>query len=414
VTGFNAIGARTFVSLKQHRNYRLFFIGQIVSVSGTWMQNIAMYWLVLQLTNSAVAVGVLSFARFAPAAVLAPFAGTLADRLDNRRTVMATQVVQMVLASLLTILVFGGGVRPWHMYGVAALMGTVHCLDAATRANLTYQLVGRQELSNAVALNNTLFNAARVGGPVVGGVVITAVGVEWCFALNTVTFLAVLTSLASMRASELFPLARQERPRMFAGTREGLVYVRSQPDLFAVLTLITVYATLLFNMDVLLPILTRQTLHRGAGTFALLMSLFGVGALVGSLSVAWKGKESWRTAVVAAACLAVLEISIAPLRSAAAVGVLLLLAGVSFAVLNAHANALLQMKAPDHLRGRILSLYMYAWMVFAPLGSVFIAWLCATRGTTVAFTVIGLTGLVGVGAVQWRLRRANEAALAVD
>jgi MFS family permease len=404
------LAKRTFASLSRHRNYRLFFLGQIVSVSGTWMQNVAMYWLVLQLTDSAVAVGVLSFARFAPAVFLAPFAGTVADGFDNRHGVMATQATQLVLAAALTTLAFSGRIEPWHLFAAAALSGTVHCYDTATRAGLTYEMVGRDELPNAVALNTTLFNAARVGGPAVAGVVISLFGVAWCFAINAASFLAVLASLLLMRAAELIPPEREERPRLLSGTREGLAFVRHQPRLAAVLSLVTVYATLLFNVEVLLPIVADQTLHRGPGTFALFMSMFGLGALVGSLAVASRDAASWRTGVGAAVVLALLEIAIGPLRAPAVVAGLLFLAGIAFAVFIVIANALVQLETPDRLRGRVLSLYFMSWSALAPAGSIFIAWICAVRGTGTAFVVIGLIGLAAVVVVQRRLHRATELA----
>jgi MFS family permease len=372
------------------------------------MQNIAMYWLVLQLTGP-VGVGILSFARFAPAALLAPFAGTLADRLDNRRTVMATQAAQMFVASVLAVLVFGGHAQAWHLYVAAVFIGSIHCLDTATRANLTFEMVGRQELPNAVALNNTLFNAARVGGPALAGIVISFLGVGWCFGVNTVSFLAVLTCLALMRRHEFFPLARdEERLRLWAGTREGLVFVRSQPRITAVLTLTTVYAMLIYNVDVLLPFLTKQTLHQGPGTFALLMSLFGIGALVGALGVASTGRASWRSIVASAALLALVALAIAPLRSTEPVALLLFFGGISFATLTVNANALLQLETPDRLRGRVLSLYFLSWTGLAPLGALLIAWLCAAYNTTVALTAIGTVGLLTVGLIQWRLHPSSS------
>ena len=207
-----AVGGRTFASLRRHRNYRLFFAGQVVSVSGTWMQNIAMYWLVLSLTHSALAVGLLSIARFGPFTLFSLFAGVIADRLDNRKTVMLTQATQMVLAAALTSLALSGVVEAWMVDVIAFLGGTILVLDAPARQGLTFQMVGRPELPNAVALNSTLFNVGRVAGPALAGFVIAGAGVGWCFAANTASFLAVLVSLALMRASELFPLARRGTP----------------------------------------------------------------------------------------------------------------------------------------------------------------------------------------------------------
>ena len=213
-----AVGGRTFASLSRHRNYRLFFAGQVVSVSGTWMQNIAMYWLVLSLTHSALAVGLLSIARFGPFTLFSLFAGVIADRLDNRKTVILTQSTQMVLAAALTVLAMTGVIQAWQVDVVAFLGGMVLVLDAPARQGLTFQMVGRDELPNAVALNSTLFNTGRVAGPALAGAMIGALGVGWCFAANTASFLAVLTSLALMRPAEFFPLVRKGRPTIVRGT----------------------------------------------------------------------------------------------------------------------------------------------------------------------------------------------------
>src|SRR5579871_5071862 len=215
---------RTFASLRRHRNYRLFFAGQITSVCGTWMQNVALAWLILDLTHSPVAVGLLSLARFGPFTLLGLFAGVVADRFDNRRTVIVTQSVQMVFSGVLAAVTLLGVVTTWQVYAIATLTGIAVVFDLPARQNLTVQLVGRDELPNAIALNSSLFNAARILGPAIAGVVIAAVGSGWCFAINSASFLAVLAGLLAMRVSELYPI-RRSRPTMLAGAREGLEFV---------------------------------------------------------------------------------------------------------------------------------------------------------------------------------------------
>ena len=235
-------GRRTFLSLRKHRNYRLFFSGQVVSVSGTWMQNIAMYWFVLTLTHDPVAIGILSFCRFGPFTIFGLFAGVIADRFDNRKTVIVTQSVQMVLSAVLAIDAVTGHATAWHVYAIAALSGTALVLDAPARQSLTFRMVGRDELPNAIALNSSLFNIARIAGPALGGVVIAAVGVGWCFAANAVSFLAVLTSLLLMRPAEFFPIGQHKRPTFWRGTREGLSYVRRSRSMLVILGMMVVFA----------------------------------------------------------------------------------------------------------------------------------------------------------------------------
>jgi MFS family permease len=388
-----ALNLRTFASLRKHRNYRLFFTGQVISVSGTWMQNIALAWLVLQLTRSPVAVGVLALCRFGPFTLFGLFAGVIADRLDNRRTVIATQASQMVLSAILAALALAGVVTGWQAYVLAALTGTALVLDAPARQGLVFQMVGRSELPNAIALNSSVFNVARILGPAIGGVVIAWAGVGWCFALNALSFLAVLTSLLAMREEELLPLERGERPTLLRGIREGLAYVRRTPKTLAVLAMMVVFATVCFNFNVLLPVLAEQTLHGGPRAYGVLSACFGAGALLGALVSAARGRASWRALLVGAAGFGLCELLIAPAGTVSAAAALLFFTGVFFTVYTANSNATVQLETPDHLRGRVLGLYYYAWNGTAPLGGLLVGWLCQHGGTGLAFAVAGVSGV---------------------
>src|SRR4029453_8709154 len=290
-----ALRARTFASVRKHRNYRLFFTGQVISLVGTWMQNIALAWYVIELTHSAVAVGVLAFCRFAPFTIFGLFSGVVADRLDHRRLVMGTQTASMVVAAALTVLALSGAEVVWLAYLLAFAAGTALVFDAPGRHALTFQMVGREELPNAVALNASLFNASRVVGPAAAGVIIAAFGVTVCFALNTLSFLAVLTSLALMRSDELFAPERPEQhPSVLASIREGLGYARSSPRVRLVLAMTTVVSTVGFHFHVFVPILASETLDAGPRTFGILSAAFGAGALAGALMSATLARASWR------------------------------------------------------------------------------------------------------------------------
>jgi MFS family permease len=387
-------GRRTFTSLRKHRNYRLFFGGQVVSVSGTWMQNIALYWFVLSLTHDPFAIGILSVCRFGPVTVFGLVAGVIADRLDNRKTVIATQSVQMVLSAVLAVDALAGTATVWHVYAIAALTGTALVLDAPARQAMTFQMVGREELPNAIALNSSLFNLARIAGPALGGIVIAAVGVGWCFAANAVSFLAVIAGLLLMRTSELFPLDRHERPTLVHGIREGLAYARHSRSVLVILSMMVVFASICFNFNILLPVLAKQTLESGPRTFGLLSAAFGAGALIGALAAAALAKARWRTMLLGAAGFGVCELLIAPVQSVPVDVVLLFVCGIFFTSYTANTNARLQLDTPDYLRGRILSLYFYAWNGLAPLGGLIVGWLCSTGGTELAFAAAGAAGLV--------------------
>jgi MFS family permease len=386
---------RTFHSLR-YRNYRLFFGGQIVSQTGSWMQRIALGWYVLQLTHSPFDVGVMAFAQFAPYMAFGLFAGVLTDRLDARRTVIATQAAQLVSASALAWIALGGFAEPWMLYAIAFINGTVLVLDAPSRQQLTYQMVGRDDLPNAIALNSTLFNASRIFGPAAAGVLLVA-GAGICFLVNAVSFLAVLIGLLAMRVSEFFPLEDFERPRILAGTREGLAWVRLQPRMVVLLTLTFVLSTFCFNFNVTLPVLAKVTLHGHSYVYGLLSAVFGAGALVGALAAASLGRASTKVLLIGGVVFTGGELLLAPLHSAVLAGVLLFFVGAGFTAWSANSNASLQLAAPDHLRGRVIGLYFYAFNGTGAIAGILTGWLCDVGGTELAFASAGILGLVATG-----------------
>ena len=399
------LNRRTFASLRRHRNYRLFFAGQVISVTGSWMQNIGLAWLVIELTHSPVAVGGLAFARFLPFTVLGLFAGVIADRLDYRRLVIATQAASMAVSALLTVLVFGNWASLPVVYALAGLLGTALVFDAPGRHALTFQMVGRDELANAVALNASLFNASRVIGPAVAGVVIAWVGVGACFLVNTVSFLAVLASLLAMRAADLFPVEQaSERPEILRGTREGIVYAWRSPEVRLVLAIVTVISTVGFNFHVVLPLLASETLKTGPEVFGILSASFGAGALAGALLSAGFGRASWKLLVAGTAGFSLSMLALAPVTAVWACAVLLFAVGVSFTLWTSNANAILQLGVPDHLRGRVVGLYLFAFAGLAPVGGLLAGWLTDVGGTELSFLVGGATGLAMAALAATRLR----------
>jgi MFS family permease len=406
VTLLKVAGRRTFKSLRRHRNYRLYFAGQITSVCGTWMQNVALYWLILSLTHSPLAVGMLSLARFGPFTVLGLFAGTIADRFDNRRTVMVTQSVQMTLSGVLAATTILGTVHPWVVYGIAVLTGIAIVFDVTARQNLTVQMVGREELPNAIALNSSLFNTARIVGPALAGVVIAAVGTGWCFAINSASFLAVLAGLLAMRTSELFKLERgSTRPTLWAGTREGIDYVRRSRRLAVLVGIAAVTMAFSMNVNVLLPVLAKQTLGAGPQTFGIISSCFGAGALVGALASAAIARARWRVMLAGTGAFGFAEVLIAPLHSVALVAALLFVCGVAFTSYTANSNAAVQLETPDHIRGRVLGVYYYAWNGPLPFASPLLGWLCGVGGTALAFLFAGGCALAATAVGAAVIRR---------
>jgi MFS family permease len=402
---------RTFASLRRHRNYRLFFAGQIVSVSGTWMQNIAAAWLVLQLTHSPMAVGILALCQFLPFTVFGLFAGVLIDRLDARRTVIGTQSAALVLAAILAVLTLAGHVTAFDVELLTALRGVVLVLDAPARQALTFAMVGPDELPNAVALNSSLFNAARVVGPAVGGALVATVGVGACFGLNAASYLAVLAGLLAMRAGELHPVERPERPpRFLRGTAEAIAHVRQTPATMLALAIVFVVSTLSFNFNVLLPVLADQTLAADAGVFGLVTAAFGAGALAGALAAASLGRASWAVLVCAVSGFGAAQLIVAPLQDATAAAVLLFAAGACFTLWTSAANATVQLSTPGPLRGRVIGLYYFAFNGAGPAGGVLAGWLAVRGGTELAFAVSGASALA-MAAVALAVRRSEQGSL---
>ena len=403
-----ALRGRTFRSLRRHRNYRLFFTGQLISVAGTWMQNIALAWLVIQLSSSPLAVGGLAFCRFLPFFLFSLVAGVVVDRLDTRRLLITTQATAMLVSVVLAVVTLTGAATLPVVYALAALGGLILVFDSPGRQTLTFQMVGPRELPNAVALNSGLFNASRVVGPALAGVTIAVAGVGLCFVVNAVSFLAVLVALKEMRVEELTPVAKNRDTRVLAGIREGLAWSARSPIALTVLVVVTVVSTVGFNFNVLVPLLASQTLDVGAGMFGVLSASFGLGALVGALGTATLRSASPRTFASGAVGFSLALLALAPVHTSGLALVLLFVLGLTFSLFTASANALVQLASPDHLRGRVVSLYLFAFAGLAPIGGIVAGWLAEVGGTELAFAVAGFSGL---GAVAWASRRLGHASL---
>jgi MFS family permease len=392
-------GGRTFASVRKHRNYRLYFGGQAVSFTGTWVQQIAASWLVLQLTHSPLAVGALALAQLAPVTVLGLFVGTLIDRFDVRKLAICVEAGQLVVAATFAVLTLGGWIEVWQIFTLALLQGIGQSVGGPARHALVFQMVGREDLPNAIALNSSLGTTARVVGPAIGGAIVALAGPGVAFAVNAGSFLAELMALLAIDVSKLHHPIRDHGATMVGGALDALRFVlhnaRAGVAFFGVLVL----STFSFNFNVLLPLVADQTLHAGAQTFGLIAAVFGAGALCGALAAARRGTSSLRYLLVGAFGYGVLELVLAPQRSLLVVCVLLFATGLCYIQWGATALTAIQLEAPEHLRGRAASLYFWAFLGGAPLGGVFAGWLVSLGGTELAFYVAGtiavLTSLVG-------------------
>lgn len=395
---------RTFASLRDHRNYRLFAIGQGVSQTGTWLQNAAQAWLILQLTHSPAALGVLGFWTFGPNVALGIFGGLVSDRFDRRRTLLGTQTALLVLALALAALAWAGNITVWQLYLFAALGGLVQVVDAPARLAFVAQLVGTDDLPNAVALNSALFNVTRIVGPALAGLLIAATGARVCFALNALSFVAVIVALLAMRPADLFPVARRSAPASVRrDLAEGFRYAWQTPTVRMALVLLLVIATLSINFGLLLPVLAVQTLHAGAPVYGLITACFGLGALVGALGTAARARATWPLLLASAGGFGLALLLLAPQRSLLPVILTLIVMGVVFTLYSATSNALVQLATPGQLQGRVMGLYSFIFFGTAVPGALLTGWLSQIGGTLLAFAVAGVAALLmaGVGLIWY-------------
>jgi MFS family permease len=400
--------SRTFASLKRHRNYRLYFAGQVVSLSGTWMQNVAQAWFILVLTHgSAFAVGALALCQFGPYALGGLFGGSLADRLNSRRTLVGTQTASMIVAAALAILALTGSAQVWEVFLLAAANGAILILDTPVRQAFTIEMVGRAELPNAIALNSSLFNASRIFGPAIAGVLIATTGVGVCFLINAISYVAFVIALVLMRDSELHAINRGAvRPTLLRGVGEGLAYAWRTPTVRLVLLVMLAIATLAINFNVLLPLLAAHTLRSGPEVFGLLSASFGGGALAGALTSAGLSRASLKLVLWGGVGFGASLLLLAAANTVWEACVGLALTGFMFSLYASQSNASLQMVVPDRLRGRVLSLYGYVFFGTAPLGGLFTGWICGRLGTSADLLIAGGVSVVaaGCGVIALRLR----------
>ncbi len=387
------VGGRTFASLRKYRNYRLYLAGQAVSFTGTWMQQIAASWLVLQLTHSAVAVGALALAQLFPVTLFGLFVGTLIDRLDVRRTAIACEFLSMITAVALAVLTLTGSITVWEVYFLAVTQGTINALDGPARHSLIFQMVGPEDLHNAVSLTSSLGTLARILGPAIGGAVVAFAGTGVCFAVNAGSFLAILLSLLALDKARLLQPARDRGATLIRGAGDALRYLRGSQRAGVAFTVVFVLATFSFNFNVLLPLVAERTLHSGAQTFGLIAAIFGAGALCGALVNATHGVASLRRLLIGAIGFGAFELVLAPQHTLLLVCALLFATGIFYTLWGTNALSVLQLEAPEHLRGRAASMYFFAFQGGAPVGGLLAGWLTAVGGTQLAFLIGGVLSL---------------------
>lgn len=413
-SGFSQ-GARAF----RHRNYRLFYVGQTISMVGTWMQQVAQAWLVLKLTNDPLMLGLTTAAAFSPVLVLGLFGGLIADALPKRKTLIATQAAQMVLAFVLFGLVATNAVQVWHILVMALLLGITNAVDMPTRQSFVMEMTGPEDVANAVALNSALFNATRIVGPAVAGLAIGAFGMAQAFLLNGLSFIATIVAYAAMREQDLATPPTMPRPHSVREVRntlaEGLAYVRRTELVLMVVVTVGVVSTLGMNFGVMIPAFASGVLHTDAAGFGFLMAVTGIGSLTASLAIAFSGRVQPSNITRGAFLLGLALVLAAFLGGVIGSYALTLgamwLVGFGAIGMAATANTTVQLAAPNELRGRVISVYTTVFVGSTPFGGLLTGWLMSTIGiaNTLAVTGAGCTVTAILAAIWLRRLRARAA-----
>lgn len=386
----------TFRSLRV-RNYRLFASGQVISLSGTWAQRVAQDWLVLELSdNSGVALGVTTALQFLPVLLFGLYGGVLADRYDKRMLLIGAQSVMGLLALVLAVLDLSGAVQLWHVFALAFGLGLASVVDTPVRQAFVIEMVGPDDLPNAVSLNSATFNSARIVGPALAGVAIAAVGTGWVFAANAVSYVAVLAGLRAIRVAELHPSKRLGRGK--GQLREGLSYVRGRPDLLVPMVLVFMVGTFGLNFQITLALVVKEVFGRSAGSYGALSAFLAVGSLLGALASARRrGPPRQRTLFAAVLAFGLLEVAVGLAPTFELMALLLIPTGMAVLTFSTTANAIVQLGSAPQVRGRVMALYILVFLGGTPVGAPLIGALAEAFGPRSSIVVGGaITALSGV------------------
>lgn len=394
-----------FRVLQAHRNFRLFWIGQTISLIGTWMQQVGQGWLALQLSDSAFIVGLVAAAGNLPILFFSLYAGVIVDRRDKLKLVKIAQVLLSVQSAVLWWLVWSGRITIPMLIALALTNGMISAVEIPARQSMIVDLVGREDVGDAIALNSGGFNLARIVGPSIAAATIAGIGLSWCFGINALSYIAVIGCLAAIHLPKFVPaetiLAARE------GFQEGIAYIRSRRDVTGIMGLIAVYAIFGLPFVSMMPVITRDVLHRGASGYGLLVTLIGVGALAGALAFAALSSRfrRGRMFVVSAYSFATLLLVFSFVRSTSLAGLLLVFIGLTMMVNGALANGMLQSIVPDELRGRVMAAYVFVYVGFTPIGSLIEGTIGHAFGVQWA---IGGGAAIMLGYAAWAFRKFPE------
>jgi MFS family permease len=390
-----------FASLRIH-NYRLYFFGQSTSVAGNWMQNVAISWVVLQLSHSGVVLGAMTAARFVPLLLLGPWGGLITDRSDKRRMMTITQTCSALLSLVLAVLSLTGRLSLGALIAIVVSLGIVNVFDGPARQSLISNMVGRDRLANAIAPNSIAINTSRIVGPVVGGLLIATVGVAPCFFVNAISFVAVIASLIAMRTSELMPSQREVRSK--GQIRAGLRYIAGTPALVAPLVMVLVTGTFAWEFPVTLPLLTTQTFHGGAAVYGTIMACLGIGSIGGAMVAAKRRRLSVRSLGLSAAIWGILIVAAAGAPNLAVLYGVIVLVGAGAITFNSSAKTLLQLESAPQMRGRVMAIWSMSWQGSTVIGAPVVGAIGGSFGARYALLLGGVAALA-IGTLYLVARR---------
>ncbi|HHW58304.1 MAG TPA: MFS transporter [Clostridia bacterium] len=379
-----------------HRNFRLFWLGQMVSLIGTWMQNIGQGWLVLKLTNSSFLLGLVSAVQFLPVMLFSLFAGVIIDRFPKRKLILFTQTSFAISAFILATLTALKIINYWQILALALFNGFLNTIDTPARQSFIIDLVGKKDLMNAIALNSAVFNAARIVGPAVAGILIGKLGYAICFYLNSASFIAVIIGLILINVEGITPKINDVKAKVLDDLRDGLIYIKNTPIILNTILMIAILSTFSMNFNILVPVFTKNVLHREATDYGMLMSAMGTGALIGALTLASISGRGVKPIYLfgGGIGLGVVQILIGIQSNYFLTALLLALSGWFMITFSSSANTTIQINSADEFRGRVMSVYSLVFSGVTPIGSMYAGTISQRFGSHIAFIVSGIIALV--------------------
>lgn len=379
-----------------HRNFRYYWIGQCVSVIGTWVQSVSQSWLVLSLTGSPFLLGIIGTMQFLPITLFSLFAGVAIDRFPKKKILLITQSLSMILAFIMSALVFTHSIKYYHIVILALFLGCINTIDMPTRQSFIVEIAGKEDLMNAIALNSATFNLARIIGPAIGALLMAYVGIAWCFFLNGLSFLTVLYGLIYIKSK---PYVRKNfSNNIFKEIKDGLKYIFNTSILFETVCMVTVIGIFVFNYNILIPVFTKNILHQQEKIYGFLMSSLGAGSLIGAVTVSLRSKSGPKKLILFGSSIitAVMLIFIGFSRTYYVTAIFLVINGLFNIYFSTTANSTLQFNSKDEYRGRVMSVYSLVFAGSAPLGSLFSGYAADKIGSAWAFVLCGSLTLVCV------------------